>query len=164
MVVNAWRAGQTLFYLFISTGWLLVNFPGVIDIYPSFQRWIQRCPCVVNRPKEKGMCGRRVTNEAIVSSPNTTMAGRARPRPRARPTPGRYPYQNLSVSEALHAVSMKLSEVDDMRYAPHTSCRFISKQTLCLVETSPFQRFVHLSLDGAHLTLGSGPISRTKNV
>ena len=37
-------------------------------------------------------------------------------KPQRRVAPGRYPGNRLSIIEALHAVSMKLSQVDDTRY------------------------------------------------
>ena len=61
--------------------------------------------------------------ESLVSFPDTTMAGGAKARPRGRLAPGKYPGHNLSLTEALHAVSMKLSQADDLRYV-HVARRF----------------------------------------
>ena len=54
----------------------------------------------------------------------TTMTGRTKPQRRVAPE--QYPGHNLSIIEALHAVSMKLSQVDDMRSARlPIPCRFV---------------------------------------
>ena len=81
--------------------------------------------------------------ESLVSFPNTAMAGGARP-PR-RLAPGRYPGYKLSITEALHVVSMKLSEADDTRYVHRARLVESSRNKLYLAEASPFQRFVFLN-------------------
>ena len=50
--------------------------------------------------------------------PSTTMAGGTKSR--SRLAPGRYPGYKLSITEALHVVSVKLSQADDLRYIHRT--------------------------------------------
>ena len=92
------------------------------------------------------------------------MAGGTKPQSRAAPE--RYPGRSLSVTEALHAVSMKLSQVDRMRCVRRRPLVGPSKKKiLCLVKVSAFLRFASSSREfQTYLTLGSDPISRARNV
>ena len=94
------------------------------------------------------------------------MAGGTKPQSRAAPE--RYPGRSLSVTEALHAVSMKLSQVAGMRCVrrrPLVGLSQKKKKNLCLVKVSAFLRFASSSREfQTYLTLGSDPISRARNV